>query len=207
MFFRLYTVLLLSFLLVSCSNDSNVPLQSDVEKFSDIENHETTVLNDQNTVYLSDYEQYGADVARVFYRIRTEGDPDWYENAVYFENGADIMFSPHSSKYTTHDEKWEICVSEISESLLVENYHDNINLEKKTDTGWQRCGILVWDGRNRHTPEDNIQLLPGQTFSIPVEAIYPPVTPGQYRFIVYLAVRNNKDIEYRQYHISFEVVE
>jgi hypothetical protein len=177
-----------------------------VEK-TKLETGETTVLNDKSIVYVSDYEQYGADVAKVFYQIRTQGDPDWYEDAVYFENGTDIVFTPHSPKYTTSDEKWELIVSEISESLLVENYHNNMNLEKKTEDGWQRYGVLVWNHRIKRAPEDNLQLLPGRTFSIPVEAICPSVTPGQYRFIVYLAVRTDKDIEHRKYYVPFEVIE
>ena len=202
----LVCILLFCLLLVSCTaeissiSEPQVPAGSTTS--SDI-----VVLEDQSPVYVVDYEQYGADIAKAFYEIRMNGDPDWYEHARPYKNGQDILFALGDTSYSVSDSAWTFRISEISEKLIVEDYHNNVNLERKTEQGWQRLGVLQWTHRHKQAPEVNIGFVPGKEFSIPVELVYPEVSSGQYRFLVYVAVWNGGNIEYRRYSIPFEVVE
>ena len=203
----LVCVLLFCLLLVSCTGEissiSEPHFSADSTTSSDI----IVVLEDQSPVFIADYEQYGADIAKVFYEIRMNGDPDWYEHALSYENGQDILFTLGDTSYSVSDSTWTFRISEISEKLIVEDYHNNVNLECKTEHGWQRLGVLQWTHRHKRAPEAITGFVPGKEFSIPVDSVYPEVSPGQYRFLVYVAVWNGKNLEYRQYYIPFEVVE
>lgn len=198
-------LLLIALLLVSCRSQE---IGSDLAttETGDIQHDaEITILEDQSPVYLADYEQYGADAAKRFYRIRMEGDPDWYGQTLSYENGQDILFVIADSPYSASDTTWVFRIGEISKELNIHDCHDNVNLERETEQGWQRLGVLDVD-RYLQTPEMNV-FVPGKEFSIPVECVYPEVLPGQYRFLVYVAVWNGGNIEYRRYSIPFEVVE
>ncbi len=200
----LVCVLLFCLLLVSCTDEissiSESRFPADSTTSPDI-----VVLEDQSPVFIADYEQYGANIAKVFYEIRMNGDPDWYEHACSYENGQDILFALGDTSYSVSDTTWVFRIGEISKELNIHDCHDNVNLERETEQGWQRLGVLDVN-RYLQTPEINV-FVPGKEFSIPVDSVYPEVLPGQYRFLVYVAVRNGGNIEYRRYSIPFEVVE
>lgn len=207
-YIKIGIALLFCVLFFSCgdASNTNVPLESAEDATQS--GMETLVLDDQSTVYVSDYEQYGAEIAKIYYWVRTEGDPDWYKNSIPYHDGQDISFQLNPAGYSTKDELWSLRISSISDSVEIAEYNTNLNIEKQVQGVWERACVLEWvhryeKGMNQIYPD----LLTHMEFSLPVAKIYPEVTPGQYRFVFYVVVECDGKTENRMYYIPFEVVE
>ena len=221
----LFITMIIGSLLSSCKKQSHTSVS-----ISKLRYQAETIEDLGPPMYLEDYEAYGAQVADDFFIWRNEGNPDFYENCVAYDNGDGITLTLTAPSFSLHDtaQPWGVSVSEVSEELVVTGWVKNLLLEKWENDQWVRQGIIHTDwygyntyeaicdlkyqrpmaatpGTNPDTWKEGLTLL--SPLTIPVEHVCPRVSAGSYRFVFFISVQNGEQVENRTYHIPFTVTE
>ena len=144
------------------------------------------------------------------------GNPDVYENAVPYESAdaGDVLQFERMETYSLADEYWCLKITPaVPNDRRIRAWGHLLNLEKWENGTWVRQCVL-WDDDVywQRTDEPPANLIPQSAmlgdsdFRIEVARIYDTPQPGQYRFVFYVEIAEDDTVEYRKYHIPFEVV-
>lgn len=187
---------------------------------------ETVLLEDGQPAYAADAETYGGEMAAYYFAWRNNGNPDYFENTVPYENGTDITLTLNPTVFSIgRDTGWSIDMNTALPKNQIGEWSHLINLDKLVDGKWERQGIL-WDEQMYVGFSDAIaysynlwevgyptgdaafaEAFGYRELYAKAEDIYPTLTPGQYRFLFFVTVKQDGNTENRVYYIPFEVVE